>query len=378
MEETSIFNITTYSQLRAELNAQLTGAAVSFVRIGYLLKLARDENLLKDSGYSDVNEFAEKEFGIDKTQVSRFIRINDRFSIGGYSAHLEDKYSEYGSAKLSLMLTLPDEINEELSPEYSKSDIQAIKEEYEAEQKITDIEVMCEEKDDDAPDEFIELIVKQLNDEHPEPAKIFKDIIKRAHNIGIDPNVADVREDAYCPTGSAAYNIRIAGQGRFMISMKEDGITILNMRSMEKSPLTWEEFLNVAIKDIENRTFNDKPEEKKKPEKAKVQKSAASVAKNENKKPESMKKNESSEDPEETEPEITHVSPDDPLPEEPEKVEGEVVTGSEELLTISQRDVINLLHDAESEVQKPDWRRVESILSQAYSIVENEIKRTKI
>ena len=339
MEETSIMNITTYSQLRAELNAQLTGAAVSFVRIGYLLKLARDEDLLKDSGYSDVNEFAEKEFGIDKTQVSRFIRINDRFSIGGYSEQLEDKYSEYGSAKLSLMLTLPDEINEELSPEFSKSDIQAIKEDYEEEQKISDIEVMLEEKDEDAPDEFIAMIIKQLNDEHPEPAKFFKETIDMAEKMGVDVSVADIKEDCYCAAGDAAYNIRIPGQGRFMISMKDDGITILNMRTMEKSPLSWQEFLDVSIADVKGRIFEDPEPEKskevkkpeKKPEKAKVQKSKK-PEKKQTENTASLKKDEASKDsekelpfPEGTEPEITHVSPDDPLPEEPEKVEGEVV-----------------------------------------------------
>ena len=107
-----IAKITTIDQLKSALNTELNKTANSFVRIGYLLKLARDEQILKGSGYTDVNDFAQKEFGIDKTQVSRFIRINDRFSIGGYSENLKIEYESYGSAKLSLMLTLPDELNE--------------------------------------------------------------------------------------------------------------------------------------------------------------------------------------------------------------------------------------------------------------------------
>lgn len=282
-----LMNITTYTQLRHELNIELGKAANSFVRIGYLLKIARDEDLIKDGGYSDVNEFAAKEFGIDKTQVSRFIRINDRFSIGGYSEHLKVEYQDYGSAKLSLMLTLPDAINEELSPEYSKSDIQAIKEEYEEEQKVSDIEVMLEEKDEDAPDEFIAMIVKQLNDEHPEPAKQFKDIMTLAQNMNITPSIQDIKEDCYCAAGDSAYNIRIPGQGRFMICMKDEGITILNMRTMEKSPLSWQEFLDAVIEDVKGRTFAEEtdnqpiPEKKdiKKPEKPKVQKATKPVQK---------------------------------------------------------------------------------------------------
>ena len=114
--------IMNYEQLKTELNEELSRTANSFVRIGYLLKLARDDrHILDGSGYSDVNEFAQKEYGLDKTQVSRFIRINDRFSIDGNSTKLLPQYEEYGSTKLSIMLTLPDEINEEISPEMLSS-----------------------------------------------------------------------------------------------------------------------------------------------------------------------------------------------------------------------------------------------------------------
>ena len=157
MELSKIGNIT---ELKEQLGNELNKAATSFVRIGHLLKLARDTDILKDSSYSSVNEFASAEFGLDKTQVSRFIRINDRFAIGGYSETLKVEYNNYGSAKLSLMLTLPDEINEELSPEYSKSDIEAIKSEYEAEQRISDLEVMMEDKEG-VPDEFLQAVIKQ-------------------------------------------------------------------------------------------------------------------------------------------------------------------------------------------------------------------------
>ena len=74
-----------YSQYKAELDNELAKTAEGFVRIGYLLKVARDTDILRESGYSTVTDFAKAEYGIDKTQVSRFIRINDKFSEGGYS-----------------------------------------------------------------------------------------------------------------------------------------------------------------------------------------------------------------------------------------------------------------------------------------------------
>ena len=271
MEELSINEVNNYLTLKAALGQELTKTSQSFIRIGYLLKRARDEEeILKDSGYSDVNEFASAEFGLDRSQVSRFVRINDRFSIGGYSEHLKVEYEQYGSAKLSLMLTLPDEINEELSPEYSKTEINTIKSEYEAEQKISDMEVMMEDAED-VPDEFIAAIIKELNDEHPEPVTNFHDSYEMAQKLNVEPDSMDVKE-AYMPDGDRTYSIRIPGQGRFMVNMKEAGITIVNLRALdEKSPLSWDEFYEALKIDMATRTFaveeEKKPEKKEKPKK---------------------------------------------------------------------------------------------------------------
>ena len=271
MEEISIIEVNNFVTLKQALGQELTKTSQSFIRIGYLLKRARDEEeIIKDSGYSDVNEFASAEFGLDRSQVSRFTRINDRFSIGGYSEHLKSEYEQYGSAKLSLMLTLPDEINEELSPEYSKSEINAIKTEYEAEQKISDMEVLMEDTEG-IPDEFIAAIVKELNDEHPEPVTNFHDSYEMAQKLNVEPDSMDVKE-AFMPDGDRTYSIRIPGQGRFMVNMKEAGITIVNLRALdEKSPLSWDEFYEALKIDMATRTFaveeEKKPEKKEKPKK---------------------------------------------------------------------------------------------------------------
>lgn len=261
-------SIDTVEELTNVINNELHAAAIGFVRVGYLLKRARDEDILKDSGYPDIYVYANTKFGLDKSQVSRFMRINDRYSIGGYSEHLKEEYEGFGYSKLALMLALPDEINEELSPEYSKSEINAIKTEYEAEQKISDMEVMMEEKED-GPDEFVAMIVKELNDEHPDAAIYLNDTMKLAAKMGITVNDADIME-AYIPDGVATYSIRIQGQGRFMVSMKPEGITILNMRDPEnKSPLSWQEFEDILMEDMKVRNF---PEDVKKPEKKKTEK----------------------------------------------------------------------------------------------------------
>ena len=69
-----------YKEYKAELDGVLQRTAEGFVQIGYLLKVARDTNILEESGYKSVAEFAEAEYNLNKTQVSRFISINDKFS----------------------------------------------------------------------------------------------------------------------------------------------------------------------------------------------------------------------------------------------------------------------------------------------------------
>ena len=70
------------------------------------------------------------------------MNINDKFSEGGYAPELKAEYQGFGYAKLSIMLSLPDEVNEVLTPDLSKSEIQQLKEDVDEEKKTTDIEVI--------------------------------------------------------------------------------------------------------------------------------------------------------------------------------------------------------------------------------------------
>ena len=83
----------------------------------------------------------------------------------------------------------------------------------------------------------------------------------------MEPSVEDVKE-AFMPDGDRTYNIRISGQGRFMVNMKADGINVVSMRdTTQKSPVSWEEFWEVLKADMATRDFslpNDKPKEKPK------------------------------------------------------------------------------------------------------------------
>lgn len=230
----------TFSEWQQELDTELVKSAESFVKIGYLLKVARDTDILANTGYANVVEFAKARYGLDKTQVSRFIHINDRFSEGGNSAELQDRYKGMGYAKLTIMLQLPDEINEEISTDFSKSEIEDIKKEIDEENKISDIEVWMEGTQEEA-EKYNELgqVMYQLLHDMPELfIKIAQSSIETEELMNV-----------LAPSGEMIYSVRIPGTGRLMLSIKVNTgrITITNVRSMEKTEWNIEDLADFVV-----------------------------------------------------------------------------------------------------------------------------------
>lgn len=229
----------TYQEYKQELDAVLTRTAEDFVQIGYLLKVARDTNILAESGYATVTDFAKAEYGIDKTQVSRFISINDRFSENGYSDHLMQNYQGFGYAKLTLMLQIPNEINEALPPTLSKTEIQAIKDEVDAESQVSDIEVEIEKAEAAAVTDWSILPPKgsPLKRNLWQLGKEQEDLFRKLWEIcnkGQYPHSASIM-DALIPQGDAVYTVRIPGERRTQIIINSDGATVINLKTLERS-----------------------------------------------------------------------------------------------------------------------------------------------
>lgn len=232
-----------YQAFKAELDSEIKREAEGFVKIGYLLRLARETNILEQSEYANVNDFAKKEYGLDPSQVSRFISINERFSEGGYSAKLEDRYEGFGVAKLSIMLQLPDAINEELTPEYTKAEINTLREEVKEEAKTSDLEIMMEQQTDDpieaAITEMLSLddyLEKNLAREWKAGNKGYKDII--------------------APSGTAIKSVRVEGLGRVMLKFDEtSAIKFINVRQN-----TTETFSEEKLAAVLDKIFKNKPE----------------------------------------------------------------------------------------------------------------------
>lgn len=229
--------IQNYEQFKKALDTELANQAAGFVRTGYLLKKARDTDILAASGYNTVAEFAKAEYGLSKDIVSRYIAINDRYSEGGYSDRLQDKYEGYGVAKLQDMLTLPIEVVDLISPEMTRKEIAEVKAEVREEEAISPVEVAIEGEDVQQADmDLSQKAIFQYAKDNPE---IFKKLLKWKKD-----GDSEELESILAPSGIAVLASRPQGIGKVFTSFKGEGqpVDILAVRSNEKQTLSMDNY----------------------------------------------------------------------------------------------------------------------------------------
>ena len=223
-----------YAEFKESVDREVERIEEGFVRLGYLLKIAKDTDILKESGYKNINEFAQAEYGLDSSAVSRFININDRFAENGYSPRLQEQYRGYGRAKLAIMLKFPEILNEELTKEYSKAEIKEIGDEINEEKQISDLEILMEGKN-----EIQEQLENNLQRSLHQLGKNMPLLDKKLWNayINTDSEIACARAtmDAVAPAGSGMCTVRLQGIGNIIISFKgaDQDITLINVRADE-------------------------------------------------------------------------------------------------------------------------------------------------
>lgn len=215
-------------------------AVKSVVELGYILRKADDAELFREAGYSSIFKFAEAEYGWNQSQTSRFMDINREFSKDGYSIELQDRYIGYGQAKLSEMLTLPDNIREELSPEMKREDIREAKREYkkaEETQKENNFAatVTFEPTDNNFLTDSIKVLLGQ---------KEFTDKLKKLY-----PHMTRIMDVGKVDTEGVAMAVSGTGfgftrAGAYMYFFKDKEVRIT--KGMQKKTYSYEEFAKSA------------------------------------------------------------------------------------------------------------------------------------
>lgn len=119
--------IESLDEMTTIIKALLNDIAEDFISVGFYLKKTEQDELYKQAGYRNIWEYAKDTFGIGRSTASRFMDINTKYSIGGFSPQIDDRWRGYGSSKLTEMLGLPEEIQEAIPTEATVKDIREAK-----------------------------------------------------------------------------------------------------------------------------------------------------------------------------------------------------------------------------------------------------------
>lgn len=107
--EKDMHPMVTFEKAQKIIYDNLVEASERFISIGYYLKLIRDNRMYESTGFADLWDFAKSTYGIGKSTASRWMAMNDKYSVDGNSPYIQEKYQGYGKSQLQEMLYLTDE-----------------------------------------------------------------------------------------------------------------------------------------------------------------------------------------------------------------------------------------------------------------------------
>ena len=251
MEEYHQITLNEYISIKEDIKRRLNHLAESFVAIGYRLKQIRDTEAYRQDGYNTIFEFAEKELGLTKSPTSRFMAINDKYSVGGNSLELREEFIGLGKSRLSEMLTMDPEDYVLITAQTSIKDIREIKR---MEKAAGEDEVLTK---------FQEVLRKEYASKDRR-----KELIEIANAKCIDDIKAAVIPEGY----------RLMKKGVLVIKFEDEKITVRTMGVSGVQELTWSEILSeydqafdLGAADPWKATYGE-IEEEVKPEPKKVEK----------------------------------------------------------------------------------------------------------
>lgn len=109
------------------IKSDMMNMARTCVSIGFHLKAVRDMELFKESGYENIWDYAADQFGLSMSSASRYMAINDQFSVGGNTPQLQEEYRNFSKSQLQEMITMSDEQKKQVTEKMTVKQIRQIK-----------------------------------------------------------------------------------------------------------------------------------------------------------------------------------------------------------------------------------------------------------
>lgn len=246
-----------YLLTKQEIEIRLRNIADNYVAIGFCLRQIMDSEAYRQEGYTSINDFAKKEYNLSESAVSRFIAINIKFSAGGYSDKLLPEYKNYGSSKLSEMLTLSDDDCRLIAESTTVATIRELKKfNKEAEKHANQDTGHTEEAADDETAETVEAEVLSTKPEaYSDLEKVIieffrneRELLNEIYQMSDYESIAD----RINPSGSRTFRKTI-----YMLFMYGYGEgLILKKMGEENTGYTWQQFIEATV-GIYKATYTD-------------------------------------------------------------------------------------------------------------------------
>lgn len=215
-----------YIQCKNDIKNNLGTIVKSFVRIGWLLTRIDKSGAYKNDGYSTIYEFAQAEYGMNKSGTSRFKKIYEKYSVPGDTPELKDEYKDFNQSQLTEMLQIPEEDYAMLHPEANKEDFRELKRFNK--ENDSNPENLWSWKEAKTPEEKMKATIQEFFRENKEILNDF---------YGKNLSVKDLAEEI-CPSGSRSYR---KGTVFLMFYTLEQGIMV-KIFGEAPTKMTYQEF----------------------------------------------------------------------------------------------------------------------------------------
>lgn len=268
MEEYTQITLDEWQQWKEDIRRKLQETASNFVYIGYRLKQIRDSGMF--DGCESIFEFAKKEYGLERSTVSRFMSINDKFSKHGNSIELRDEFVGLNQSQLSEMLSLPVSDYDLVTEDTSIKDIRELKK--------------FEKDAMNPPEEESEPVQEHEEREYTPLQKCIIDFFRDKMDLLEEIEKAYTIKDAaelICPSGCTTHRKGIV----FLTMMEYDkGVKYKQMGVPLPISMTWDKFFDQIrevffdfaedykdrLKELYPESVQKEPESVQKPEKTDI------------------------------------------------------------------------------------------------------------
>lgn len=115
-----------YDTLNGEIKRTMRRSARDMVQIGCLLKIMMDKMMWQEH-YLFFDDYLKSELQMDYTMATRFMKATEKYSVGGNSMEIKEKYEGYSQAVLIEMLNMPPELEERVTPDMTVKQVREVK-----------------------------------------------------------------------------------------------------------------------------------------------------------------------------------------------------------------------------------------------------------